>query len=1284
MGQVFRARDGLSGQPVALKLMHPTDNQQAIRRFTREAEMLARLSHPGIVAYVAHGVSEGNQPFLAMEWLEGESLSQRLARARLNVAQTLAMFQRIAESLDTAHQRNIIHRDLKPSNLFLRSGRPEDVVILDFGLARHVVPSQAVTVNAMLLGTPGYMAPEQASSQRDLTPGADIFALGCVLYECLTGRQPFTAPLLQEVLVKILLAEPLPLRELCEELPTSWQLLVNAMLAKDPKQRLPDAHSLRAALSALAEGKHDILLPAREAGMRLPAGLSGLEQQLVSVLLAVPLVPASQQPTLTLDPLADPAQALLPMLRAELVAHGARVEQLVDGSVLATFLPGRGTATDQAALAARSALFLKERWSDTRVVLVTGRGVLDGKLLVGEAMDRAGALLRRLKEEPSSPHVALDELTAGLLGAGFLLASAGEDTFLLKGEHLSVDETRPLLGKPTPCVGRELELSMLELAFTTCQEEQSARALLVTAPAGMGKSRLRHEFLRRLEKRRQQGLILLGRAEPMSTKAAYGLLGQALLRLCGIREGEPHEARMEKFAQRISRNFAPEQAREAVEFLGELCGLSSAGDGDARMRAARADPALMSTQVSRVLVSFLRAECTRGPVLLVLEDLHWCDGLTVRLVDEVLRALSECPLMVLALARPEVKTSFPGLWSHCLTEVPLGALSKRAGGRLVHEVLGEQLPQATADRLVEQAAGNALFLEELIRAVKEGRGESPPRTVLAMLQARMLWLEPEARQVLLAASYLGRTFWAGAVRAILEEEPAAERLEHWLRLLVEQELMEPQPESRFPQEREFRFRHALLCDAAQELVPGSHKPEAHRRVAVWLEQVGEPDALVLAEHFQLGQEQERACHFYTQAAEQCLGLALPRLLHSLEAAVASGSSSPVRARLRLLQTTAYTWTGDLARALEAGREALPGLKVGSAPWCSLISHLIYISLMANQQAYAKELGLLLLAQDPGEDGVEGYVETVCFMASMAIVQGTRPEAMMLMERATRVCGERSEHHAFLRATLTWARSLFTYVLEARPWHARMLADQAVQTFRELGLEWKLITALVVEGLCLVALGDRAGALQKLHESQALSRLLGRPMHLHYADLHTLLVLSDSSEEAHRQEARALALKWVGVPSPNPGMTCVVHIALCRVTQEPHEAEAHGRKACEMLGALMHQHAAYSTLSGLLLAQGRASEARHIATKGVQEWEKTEGAGVGAVGAYVTLAEACFAEGDVAAGEAALSQAARCLETRAADIPDVAARERFLRQVPENARTLELARQRRGDSPPPAA
>ena len=252
MGTVYRATDSLSSQQVALKLLH-TGNSEALQRFSREASVLAELRHPGIVSYVAHGVTEQGLTFLAMEWLEGEDLAQRLLRQPLSIEEALALLRNAAQALAVAHQQGVIHRDLKPSNLFLRHGRPEEVVLLDFGLARHVLPSSALTATQMVLGTPGYMAPEQASSQSALTPAADIFSLGCVLYECLTGKPPFSAPHFVAALAKILFTEPVPLRSLRPELPSALQELLERMLAKAPEHRFPEASSLLTALEQLMQ-----------------------------------------------------------------------------------------------------------------------------------------------------------------------------------------------------------------------------------------------------------------------------------------------------------------------------------------------------------------------------------------------------------------------------------------------------------------------------------------------------------------------------------------------------------------------------------------------------------------------------------------------------------------------------------------------------------------------------------------------------------------------------------------------------------------------------------------------------------------------------------------------------------------------------------------------------------------------------------------------------------------------------------------------------------------------
>jgi serine/threonine protein kinase len=187
--EITRASRGEQGrlagpdQTVAVKLLQAGDHSQAAERFAREAQVLCELRHPGIVEYLAHGVTGDGQPYLAMEWLAGEDLARRLARGALSLADSLTLLRRTASALAVAHQRGIVHRDLKPSNLFLRGGEVERVAILDFGIARRRALSHAITATGGVIGTPAYMAPEQARGERDLTPAVDVFSLGCVLFE---------------------------------------------------------------------------------------------------------------------------------------------------------------------------------------------------------------------------------------------------------------------------------------------------------------------------------------------------------------------------------------------------------------------------------------------------------------------------------------------------------------------------------------------------------------------------------------------------------------------------------------------------------------------------------------------------------------------------------------------------------------------------------------------------------------------------------------------------------------------------------------------------------------------------------------------------------------------------------------------------------------------------------------------------------------------------------------------------------------------------------------------
>jgi serine/threonine protein kinase len=199
--------DRQTGEPVALKLiLHQSDAYVA--RFHREARVLAELRHPGIARHVAHGATEDGRHYLAMEWLEGEDLAARLARGPLGIEESLALAGRVAEALAVVHARRLVHRDVKPANLLLVGDRLEQVKVIDFGIVRVADATCGLTEPGMFIGTPAYMAPEQVRSEPDIDARADVYALGCLLFECLTARPPFVAERLVAVLAKIVLEEP--------------------------------------------------------------------------------------------------------------------------------------------------------------------------------------------------------------------------------------------------------------------------------------------------------------------------------------------------------------------------------------------------------------------------------------------------------------------------------------------------------------------------------------------------------------------------------------------------------------------------------------------------------------------------------------------------------------------------------------------------------------------------------------------------------------------------------------------------------------------------------------------------------------------------------------------------------------------------------------------------------------------------------------------------------------------------------------------------------------------
>jgi hypothetical protein len=268
MGEVFRAHDPVLNRDVAVKRISAgLDTDETLRkRFRREAEAAAKLAHPNIITVYELGL-EGEQLFMAMELLDGIDLKHALAGRKMTLDEKVGVVQQICEGLAFAHAHDIVHRDLKPANIhILPSGK---VKIMDFGLAR--LSGSEMTTTGMVMGTPHYMSPEQVRGLK-ADARSDVFALGCVFYELLSGHKPFDAESMHGVLYKIMQEDPTPLREAAPGTPETVARIVERALAKSPDERFANAAEMLAALrqarGAAGGGRGDERIASAE---RVPA-----------------------------------------------------------------------------------------------------------------------------------------------------------------------------------------------------------------------------------------------------------------------------------------------------------------------------------------------------------------------------------------------------------------------------------------------------------------------------------------------------------------------------------------------------------------------------------------------------------------------------------------------------------------------------------------------------------------------------------------------------------------------------------------------------------------------------------------------------------------------------------------------------------------------------------------------------------------------------------------------------------------------------------------------------
>jgi WD40 repeat protein len=253
MGVVYQARQTTLGRLVALKMLRDgaLAGAEELSRFRIEAQALARLQHPNIVQI--YEISEySGRPFFSLEFCAGGSLEGRLNGQPVTPAEAARCAETLARAMHAAHQQQVIHRDLKPANVLLTADGT--LKITDFGLAKHLDQGGHPTVTGLVMGTPSYMAPEQAGGRKDVGPAADIYALGAILYEALTGRPPFRAPSAWDTISQVLHDEPVPPTQLQPKTPRDLETVCLKCLEKDPARRYATAGALADDLRCFLDG----------------------------------------------------------------------------------------------------------------------------------------------------------------------------------------------------------------------------------------------------------------------------------------------------------------------------------------------------------------------------------------------------------------------------------------------------------------------------------------------------------------------------------------------------------------------------------------------------------------------------------------------------------------------------------------------------------------------------------------------------------------------------------------------------------------------------------------------------------------------------------------------------------------------------------------------------------------------------------------------------------------------------------------------------------------------
>ena len=902
MGIVCRARDERLHRDVALKFLPPhlASDESSKRRFLHEARAAAALEHPNVCTVYEIGDTADGLLFLAMPLYEGETLQARLAAGPLALDEAVAIAREIASGLAAAHQRGIVHRDVKPSNIMLLpDGR---LKILDFGIAK--VKDIVMTATGTPVGTVAYMSPEQTRGEAvDLR--ADVWALGVVLYEMLTGRLPFTGENAAAVAYAIVARDPTPPSALREHLPPGLDHVVATALAKLPERRFATVPDMMNAVQSARSPTH----PAdptrthsdrrdREDGSLAPSA----ERRRAAVLVTVISDYASLLEQL--DPATlDEVVSLVRNAAVDAVRrHGGIVNEAVGEEIVSVFgIPSAHEDDDLRAV--RAALELHAR-AGAAAAAALGRV---GRALSVQSGVHAGTLVaQRLREGPrryaiSGAPLQLAARLSALAGPNNLLISA--DCERIVARFVTTEAARPVDWQPnappmathrvvgdsgvharleagdrasrTPFTGRAAELSALQ-ALVRDARAGDGRLVLLVGDAGVGKSRTIHELREQIGAGEMR--VVIGRCRSYGGISPYLPIVEVLRDLLsgGTSSGADSLVEIVQHLRALDPSLEP--------FIPLYLHLLSLPSEDYPL-PRHLDGEHLHAALLDAISALVMASAARAPLLMLLEDWHWADDASSEALMRLAEIVDALPVAIIATTRPEgaVLSAFGGR----ATTVQLGPLDASGTGIVMQALLGGlPVSEALVAQVHERTGGNPFFLEQVALTFREEgvivteQGKAAlnrdieslrlPDTVEAVIRARLDRLDGDAREVLRVASVIGREFGSQLLAAAAPRRIDCVRALERLRTaaLIQQVRVVPAPA--------YRFKHVLTQEVAYGSLLEHQRKALHAAIGTAME--GETDTRVadhadaLAHHFSQAAYWEQAVKYGRIAAERLRSL----------------------------------------------------------------------------------------------------------------------------------------------------------------------------------------------------------------------------------------------------------------------------------------------------------------------------------------------------------------------------------------------------------------------------